>query len=201
MDESASQEAEQEGDAAYKDGLQRIEPEAGRAIYALSVAMELLESAQQKAAESGFEDAIILSRDSMRLASSALLFEDGYVATSLDSSCGYLKRRYGDSIPIAEWVAVEGMASGRPADSILRIFSRSKGSAEQDAKKALESAGKFIGAASAIIRPIAQELAKEMSDMASDEPREEPDEPGEESGQSEAAAPQGQSEDIYGEAS
>jgi hypothetical protein len=193
MDESASQadQGKDYGAALPTSGLQRVEPEAGRAIYALSVAAELYESAEQKVAESSFEDSIGLSRDCMRLASSALLFQDGYIATDLDSSCGYLKKRYGGALPVTEWVAVEGMASERPADRILGIFGRGKGIPEQNAKKALESAKRFLDAASEIIRPLVQELAKEMSE-----------EPGEEQEElSDQAEPIGQQDDEYGEAS
>lgn len=204
---SVSQEGAREGDALqpYGESLQRVEPEAGRGVYALSVAMDILESARQKAADSRFDDAIVLCRDSMRMASSALLFEDGVVAGDLEASCDYISRKYGDSVPTGEWKAVESMALTGPADRILAVFGRSGGTAGQKAKAVLESAFRFIGAVSEIMRPAAQELAKEMAEAApggeAGEPDEEAGEETESGGPQDSDEPDADTEEDYGVAS
>ena len=53
--------------------MERIDAEPERAVYALSVAADLLGNAREKAASMDFENAVAFSRDSMRLSSSAIL--------------------------------------------------------------------------------------------------------------------------------
>jgi len=138
-------------EAEYGGRIQRVEAEIGRVMVALSAALEFLQSAQQKAAESSYDDAIILSRDSMRAASSAILFKDGLMAADLESSCSYLKRRYGDSVQVSEWREVEALAQPSVMDSLAGIFGSRRGQREKDARRALECAARFVEATGTII--------------------------------------------------
>lgn len=131
--------------------MQKIDAEPDRAIYALSIAAELLQSAQDNASDSSFEEAIIQSRDSIRMASSAILFKDGFVATDLESSCTYLKKKYSKAIPVDEWRHVETLANSGPFDRLVGLFGIGKGRLEKNAKEALEAANRFLSASTFLL--------------------------------------------------
>jgi len=125
-------------------------PDTERAVHALSLAGEMLQSAESKSSESSYEEAIVLARDSMRLASSAVLFLDGKVASDLDTSCRYLSGKYGDVLNVDEWREVERMPGMELAQRLTSIFG-GRDRLRKDAEKALESAARFLGATTAIV--------------------------------------------------
>ena len=131
--------------------MEKIEAEPERAIYALSLAADLLRIAQEKLAESVFEETLAFSRDSMRVAGSAVLFLDGVVASDLDSSCAHIRQRYGDSIPIEGWRRVESLAKSNIVDAIGDVFGNRKSRVEKNAKEALDAAEKFFYATSTVV--------------------------------------------------
>ena len=131
--------------------MEEIGAEPERAVYALSVAVEMLQSAEENATKSSFEDSLMQSRDSMRIASSAILFRDGFIAPDLESSCSYLKKKYGDALPLDEWKEVERIARTTLLDRITGFLGIGKGRVESNAKKALDSAFRFINASNALI--------------------------------------------------
>jgi hypothetical protein len=131
--------------------MDEIGPEPERAIYALTIAAQLLEEAKDQAEESVFEQTIIKARDSMRIACSAILFKDGFIAPDLDSSCNYLRKKYGERIPINEWKHVEQIAKGNPIEKISSFLGFGKNTQQENAKKALEVAGKFLDASNSLI--------------------------------------------------
>jgi hypothetical protein len=158
-----------EDEAASEEGL----PKAGasertRAVYALSVAADLLASAESNNAESNFEESIALSRDSMRMASSAVIFLDGKVASDLESSCSYLKGKYDGIIPIDEWREVEAIARDSIPDRLGQLLG-GKRQLEKASSRALESAARFFGATSAIVGESAGEEAPEDESGAEEE--------------------------------
>jgi len=131
--------------------MDEIGPEPERAIYALSVAAQLLEEAKVQAEGSPSEETIIMARDSMRIACSAILFKDGYIAPDFDSSVTYLASKYGEKVPLAEWKTIEQMAKGSPLGKIAGFLGLGKGQAQENAMKALEAAGRFLEASGALI--------------------------------------------------
>lgn len=131
--------------------MEEIGQEPERALYALSVAMEMLQFAEKKVSDSSFEDAIFHSRDSMRLASSAILFRDGLVAPDLESSCTYLKEKYGDALPLDEWREVEAIARTGPIEQITGFLGIGKSRIADNAQKALDAAVRFVKASSALL--------------------------------------------------
>lgn len=131
--------------------MEEIEAEPERAIYAISIAHDLLLSAQENASKSSFEEAIIESRDSMRIASSAILFRDGYIANDLESSCAYLKKKYGEVMPVDEWRLVEGMVRSGPIDQLVSKLGFGKTNREDQAKKAINAADRFVSASGVIL--------------------------------------------------
>ncbi len=168
-------EAEQ-GDSTSGEGSGEMS-DTERAVQALSLAGEMLHSAELKNSESSYEEAIAFARDSMRLASSAVLFLDGKVAPDFDTSCRYLREKYGDMLHVDEWQEVEQLSKMGLAERIWGIFSAGK-RLQKDAEKALESAARFLGTVTAIVDGSAQE--------------------GEAAEEEKPAAPK---EELYGEAS
>lgn len=171
--------------------------DGARAIYAISAAAELLQSAERKNAESSFEESIALSRDSMRMSSSAVLFLEGKVASDFESSIVYLQKRYDDIIPVAEWREVERLAKDNIHGRLSSLIGGDRSMLEKDAAKALESAAKFFGATSAIVEGAAAASGQEGGARESEEG---PDEEGAVQVESPAFSQEG-AEDVYGEAS
>ncbi len=130
--------------------MEKIEAEPERAIEALSIATELLVSAKEKADTGLFNESLILSRDSMRIASSAILFHDGLVAGDFDSCYGYLKKEYGKSVPLDEWKEVEKI-SGSVESFLGRIFGRGNKDIEKNAMISLDSAVRFLKISNEIV--------------------------------------------------
>jgi len=159
-----SQEGETEENKNDMKGLERVESESSRAFYAIITAAGILLEAKQKADESKFDEALALSRDSMRMASSAVLFRDGFVAADLGSSLAYLAKNYGDRIPVAEWKAVESLSKSSVVDRIGAIFGLSdRTQLEKNVNLAIESADKFIGAAGDVLGPVPEEILSDES--------------------------------------
>ena len=131
--------------------MDEIGPEPERAIYALSVAAALLEEAKIQSEETASVETIIKARDSMRIACSAILFKDGYIAPDFDSSFSYLRSKYGEKVPLNEWKDIEQMAKASPLDRITNLLGLAKDQGHKNAKKALESAGRFLEASGALI--------------------------------------------------
>jgi len=152
------------GEKVETNGLERVDTESSRAFYAIITAASILIEAKQKADESKFDEALELTRDSMRLASSAVLFRDGFVAVDLSSSIEYLTKNYKDQIPVEEWKSVETTFKSSIVDKIGAIFGLgNKAQLEKNVNLAIESADKFIGAAGEVLGPIPEELLRNES--------------------------------------
>ena len=130
--------------------MQEIEAEPERAAYALEVAASLLGSAMEMIGKSSYDEAIISARDAMRMASSALLFKDGLISSDFNSSCDYLKKKYGDELPVADWIKVEQLTRTSLIDKLADIL-HTKGRLEKNANVALEGAHKFLSACSILL--------------------------------------------------
>ncbi len=115
-------------------------PDRLSAIYALSSASMLLDEARYNYDRGDFMGAVTSSRDAMRMASSALLFNDGYIAPTFEATLVYLSRKYPGRLPLDGWKAAESPSfAGR-----LTIIMGGKRFLQQEAEKALESAGTFV---------------------------------------------------------
>ena len=131
--------------------MEEIEAEPERAAYAFEAATAMLASAMELAEQCSFDEAILSARDSMRMASSALLFKDGLVAGDLESICAYLKKKYGDELPVEEWRDVERLSKTSIVDRIADMLTRSRGRLEQNANRSTESARRFLSASSTLL--------------------------------------------------
>jgi uncharacterized protein (UPF0332 family) len=101
--------------------LVKINPDPSRAISAVMVAEELLESAKEKFRERKRDEALEDVKNAIRMASSAMLYYDGYVARTLDTTCYYLQNHYPEKFPTNEWRIIEvGTKTGvRIIDTVL----------------------------------------------------------------------------------
>ncbi len=101
--------------------LLKINPEPSKALYAVEMAEEFLKNAKTKIGEGKKDEALDDVKNAIRMASSALLYYDGYVANSLDTTCYYLQNHYPKRFPTDEWRVIEvGTKTGvRVFDSIL----------------------------------------------------------------------------------
>lgn len=123
-------------------------PDRLSAIYALSTASMLIEDAKDKYDRGNFVGTITSSRDAMRMASSALLFNDGYIAPTFEATVFYLSKKYPKRFPLEEWKAAESPSISGRLSSLLG----SALSMQEEASKALNSAEKFVAEARQLLR-------------------------------------------------
>ncbi len=132
--------------------LIRREPDTASAILALQLAAESLGEARARFSRRDYTAALELSRNAMRLASSALLFRDGCVCPTLESASSYLAWRYPGSFPLDEWERLESIPiedSPGLYNMILSALGKLKKAGEQEATDALSAASIFIESARA----------------------------------------------------
>ncbi|MFH0884378.1 MAG: hypothetical protein V1861_01570 [Candidatus Micrarchaeota archaeon] len=132
--------------------IARGSPDRASALVALHTASDLLLLAREHYSHGNFREAAIESRNAIRLASSALLFSDGVVSASLDSTLTYLFERHPGALPLDDWQRLEETPD---ADSpglyilLLAAMGKLKRTGEQDAKEAIIVAEAFIASAMA----------------------------------------------------
>lgn len=142
----------QEGEVVIDD-LSRIEPSRENALFALTVAADLLISAREKLKSLDFYGAINDANGCMRMAASALLYNDGYVAGSLESTIYYIHKNYEGMFPIEDWKIAEKIGEGPRGglvDALIKKIKKEKSSGEtfgdyeSNAKTAVLTADKFV---------------------------------------------------------
>ena len=122
--------------------LVRILPNRIKAIEAVNLASELLEQARIYFEEGNYEECMNRSRDAVRVASSALLFGDGFVASTFEDTLEYIKTRYPAKFPINDWMRLENVSI---IDGIkYLLLSREK--KKEEARYALTTAERVVGA-------------------------------------------------------
>jgi hypothetical protein len=142
-------------EGAYVTSLIPKKPDYASALIALNAASDLLESAREKLLHDDLPGALESSRDAIRMATSALLFRDGYVAASLEATADYLSKKYPGIFPLGEWDIVEVAASGRITlyKFLLSAMGKLKKSDRQEADRAVETAETFIQTARMELEP------------------------------------------------
>ena len=88
-------------------GVVKIKPEPSKAIFALETAFGLLEVAKRDIKNRQYEDAYEDSKNAMRMASAAVMYNDGYFASTIDSTYEYVERKYGETRLVKEWKNIE----------------------------------------------------------------------------------------------
>jgi hypothetical protein len=124
----------------------RFAPPAGNPAQAFSLAAEMLEIARERFSEGDLQAALDGSRDCIRLASSAILFRDGYVTDDFGKTVQYLSRRYDSIFPLREWERVEMtyLGSGGMYKMILKMMGKTIRSDQELVDEALTVAQRFV---------------------------------------------------------
>ncbi len=124
------------------------------AVMALNTAAELLESAAEEFAREDYPSSFMDARNSMRLASSALLLRDGYVGVTLEATTSYLEARYAGMVPVETWKELETAFPGETAGIMSRFLGtlgRNKKIDRESTEQALAAANDFLRSVRAIL--------------------------------------------------
>lgn len=133
--------------------LVHTEPSRENALFALAVAADFLASAREKFEARNHEGALSDCKSCMRMAASALLYEDGYIAGSLETTIYYLEKRYAGMFPLEDWRIVERINPDRRGGltemlakglGLKKGVGETFGTPEDNAKVALGVSEKFF---------------------------------------------------------
>lgn len=133
-------------------GVIKVNPEPYKAMHAIETAKELLEAAEEKFDNGQYEDAYGNALNSMRMASSALMFMDGEIAQTLETAAEYIQKRY-EKVPVDGWKDAEyqdPMKKG-PWQRLLELFGLRRKDDKAMATKVLGVAKIFISSVEEII--------------------------------------------------
>jgi len=124
----------------------RRNPDLASAYVAMDVATEMLNSAIDKYHHKTYGEAFIESRNSVRIAASALLLKDGFIASTFDATIRYLEPRYSNVLPLDSWSEIESIkAEGEGIIYLfLKLIGKIKKPNRQQAKKAIITAEQFL---------------------------------------------------------
>ena len=134
--------------------LSRKQPDTVGAMLAIDAAIGILVSAKERLAHDDFEEAFLEAKHAMRMASSALLIRDGYLAASLDATVIYLSDKYPGMVPVGEWHEIENRVTGEGPgllNLVVRLMGKTRKVDEADARSAVMLAGRFIASVNRIL--------------------------------------------------
>ena len=124
----------------------RIDPNMMRAISAINTAFSVLDNAVYKLKQRDFGGSVEESKIAMRFAASAILFHDGYIASTFESTKDYIEKTYPGRFPLDDWHEAEITITGEGPGLLNMIYRLSGELAEKKkAEKFITSAEKFIG--------------------------------------------------------
>lgn len=118
-------------------------PDRLSAIHAVSVASNLVREARENYRRGDFMEAISTSKNAMRIASSAVLFRDGYISSTFEDTVLYLSRKYPGRFPLEKWKETESPSIAGRFKSIIG----GRKLLEKEAGEAVETADKFVNQA------------------------------------------------------
>src|SRR5262249_21390411 len=124
-------------------------PDHGGAMFALGLAVDMLQEAREMRESNDYHAALEDSRDAIRIACSAIMLRDGYVTDDFDKTVKYLLEHYDSLFPVREWERVEMtyLGEGGLYNMLMRAMGRSKKTDDELVNEALSVAEKFISAA------------------------------------------------------
>jgi hypothetical protein len=113
---------------------------------AMALAGDLLSAAKERYSSGDLQSALEGSRDAIRVASSAILFRDGYITDDFDKTVRYLSRRYDGLFPLRDWERVEMtyLGEGGVYNMLLRMMGMRRRSDSEMVRAALDVAERFI---------------------------------------------------------
>ncbi len=120
-------------------------PDRIRAIEAMEAADSLLFSSNVSMEREDYACSFEESRNAIRVAASAMLFKDGYVAKTLESTIDYLEKGYPDIFPCSDWTIIEKTVTGY-GPGLFNILVRAfgKGADREKALYAHKVASEFL---------------------------------------------------------
>ncbi|MBU0591812.1 hypothetical protein KKF81_00270 [Candidatus Micrarchaeota archaeon] len=124
----------------------RMVPDMPSAVEAISSASEALNFAKEKFNQQNYGESIHESKSAIRLASAAVLFRDGYIASTLNATIRYLEEHYPDKFPNEDWKKLELIPDGEGPglmNIIIRMLKNSD-NRKRDAEHAISVAEKFL---------------------------------------------------------
>jgi|GEM_PF-1401064 len=131
----------------------RRKPDSENAYFALTVAADLLGSAQSKMGLKDYAGSLVDSKNCIRMSASALLYKDGYVAGTFESTLFYLEKNYAGMFPLEDWKIIENMTpeeKGGLFEAISKALGIKKkqganfGTEKENAETAARVAEKFV---------------------------------------------------------
>lgn len=137
-------------------GVVKVKPEPSKAMFAIEAAADLVESARIGIRQNNFEQAYEDSKNAIRMASSAIMYNDGYIANSLDGAYDYMEKVQGKKELVEDWRNIEIKSPENTGffDRILdflRLKKKSYVNTEESARKALSVAEVFVQSARTIV--------------------------------------------------
>ena len=141
-------------EAADITELARKEPDRTRAVFAINAASHILDVAMDRFYYRDYPDAFQESKNAIRMASSALLFRDGCIASTLDATLMHMEENYLDRLPIEEWQSLESTLTGDGPgllNLILRLTGKDKKTGRAEAGVALIVAERFLASTETIM--------------------------------------------------
>ena len=124
------------------------------AVLALDLASSLLDIARERFLRGDYHGSLEQSRDAIRVASSAMLFKDGYISASFESTLNYFLKNYPGAFPLDEWRGLETAYTQYGLFSmIMKALRKEKKAGEDEASAAIAAASAFINSARARMGP------------------------------------------------
>ncbi|MFH1394460.1 MAG: hypothetical protein ABII71_03685 [Candidatus Micrarchaeota archaeon] len=166
--------------------IARTTPDDENALFALAIAADLYESAKSRLESGDSRGSLSDSKNCIRMAASALLYKDGYMAASLETTIYYLEKNYSGMFPVQDWKIIEELqpddVGGIYSFLVRRLGLKKKketpfGDETEVAGTALGIAEKFVLAVRYIFEAhIENALESQGMDEAGEAPEEPPEE-------------------------
>ncbi len=140
-------------ESADSSELINIEPNDESALLALSVSADLLSTARTKFGSEDYIGAMDDAKNSIRMAVSSLLYQDGFVSSTMEGMLYYLQKNYSGMFPLEDWRILEKMrpAKGGTLTHALKEFLKIKknyaetfGDEKLNSETAVKTAEKFV---------------------------------------------------------
>ncbi len=135
-------------------GAIRMTPEPSRAVFAVETATNFLETARTELERGLYEDAYEDAKNAIRMAVTAMMYNDGYVAKTIESAFEYIEKKHGKPELVREWRRIEINAPSNRGiiEKIVQFFGFKKSEElKEEVIKTLSVAEIFVESATALV--------------------------------------------------
>ncbi|MDD5171508.1 MAG: hypothetical protein PHF60_00545 [Candidatus ainarchaeum sp.] len=136
-------------EGSLNNDIVSIQPDLAGAVFAINLASEMLNNARERFERKDYAGALEESRNSMRMASSALLLKNGHLAGSLEATIAYLSRYYPGRFPVRSWYKAETTVirkGGGLYGMMVGVLDKATRDLEQEANDAINAADSLLDA-------------------------------------------------------